>query len=254
VEERALDSLAVVADAHLAGEDPGTVAAFGDLLDGLVGRVEGLAILGDLFEVWAARPRLMAWHHRLVVDRLSEAARAGLRIFYLEGNRDYGVSALRGAPFEAVERDLGLRVAGRAVWLSHGDLVNRADRQYRLWCAVTRSRPAGALLNLLPGRAGRRLLAGLEGRLRATNVACRSSYPTLEVEAYLERLAAQGHEMVVLGHFHQERILRLGDAVLWVLPAWGEERRWLQIDETGVRLQGPATGPRSGTPARETRL
>jgi UDP-2,3-diacylglucosamine hydrolase len=250
VDVRTLDSLAVVADAHLAGEDPASIAAFGDLLDGLVGRVEGLAILGDLFEVWAALPHLLADHQRGVVERLAEAARAGLRIFYLEGNRDYRVSVLRGAPFETVERGLGLRVAGQSVWLAHGDLVNRADRQYRLWCAVTRSRPVGALLRLLPGRSGRRLLAGIEGRLRATNVAHKSYFPTGEAEAYLDERAAQGSDLVVLGHFHQERVLRRGKAVLWSLPAWGEERRWLQINEAGVLLQEPAGGPRSGTPAR----
>lgn len=229
------DAVALLGDAHLRERDP-EVGAFVAFLDRLPSDVGTLAIVGDLFAVWIGRPELQRAHHRQVVDALRRLRDRDCRVLYVEGNHDFFLSPLlAGDPFEAIApRDLDLETDGRRLHLSHGDLMNRRDRQYRAWRALSKNRLTFAAFNLIP-RAGRlRLADGLERGMARTNMEFRGGFPLAECLAYARPRVRAGADVIVFGHFHEERRIVIREegrsGTVFVLPAWRAGHRYLRID------------------------
>ncbi|HJQ97720.1 MAG TPA: UDP-2,3-diacylglucosamine diphosphatase [Candidatus Polarisedimenticolaceae bacterium] len=231
--------LVFVGDVHLDRGDP-DLAPFIAYLAAL-GETSGrIVLMGDLFNLWLADPRLEQDHHRVVIEELRRLRRSGVEVHYLEGNRDYRVGrAHLGTTFDAVS-DEGLveEWAGRRLWAAHGDLVNREDAQYRLWRRVSRSNPVWALFSSVPERRRFAIAEGIERRMRSTNTGMKRAFPEEEVRAYAGSRFAAGMEVVVLGHFHDEKDLREGVRRIVVVPAWKESRRHLRVDGSGaIRME-----------------
>ena len=230
-----MSDLVFVADVHLVEGDT-EAAPFHRFLRSLAGRVRTCVIVGDLFNVWIARRRFLSRDQARLLDVVRETARLGVTFKYVEGNRDYFVGETwSGDPFAEVAGDRLEERAGPArILASHGDLVNLADRQYRLWRAATRSVATRGLLALLPSGAGRALANGLEARLRGTNMRHKGSLPEPMLRAYASRAFAAGFSHVVLGHFHHETRMELDGGTLWILPDWRAGRRYLRFDAQGT--------------------
>ena len=226
--------LVFVGDVHLDRDDADLPAFLSYL--GALGRTCGRVVLmGDLFNLWLADPRLELAHHRAVIEELRRMRRAGIEVHYLEGNRDYRVGpAHLGTPCDAVS-DEGLveSWAGRRVWAAHGDLVNRGDSQYRLWRRVSRSGAVWAVFSAIP--EGRRFAVAesIERRMRGTNAGMKRDFPIEQVRSYSRDYLASGNDAVVLGHFHDEHDLDASPGRIVVVPAWKESRRHLRLDASG---------------------
>ncbi len=227
--------VALLGDAHLRESDE-EVTAFVDFLDGLPGDIRTLAILGDLFAIWIGSADLVRRHHREVVAALTRLRDRGCTLLYVEGNHDFFLGRLYDSdPFDRLATEaIDLRLAGRRAHLAHGDLVNRRDRQYLAWRALSKSRLFFSGFSLLP--AGIRLgIAGrLEKHLARTNLEFRRGFPVAECERYARERIRGGAEILVLGHFHEELRFEFkeGDstASVFVLPAWRAGHRYLRID------------------------
>jgi UDP-2,3-diacylglucosamine hydrolase len=228
-------SVALLGDAHLR-EGDAEVGAFVRFVDALPRDIRTLAILGDLFAVWIGSPDLLKAHHRNVIDALTRLRARGCSLVYVEGNHDYFLGRLYASTlFDRFSTDvLDMDLAGRRLHLAHGDLVNRRDRQYLAWRAVSKSRPFYSAFSLLPARTRVSIADGLEERLARTNQDFRTGFPFAECEAYARRRIGEGARVLVLGHFHEERRLdfREGErgGSVFVLPAWRAGHRYLRID------------------------
>ena len=226
---------ALLGDAHLR-EDDDEGAAFVRFLDSLPREIGTLAILGDLFSAWIGREELTRPHHAAIVEGLRRLRRRGCRLLYVEGNHDFFLRRMYATdPFESMdETGLDLRLAGRRAHLAHGDLVNRRDHQYRTWRAVSKNRLAFAAFNLIPLRRRARLVDDLERRMATTNMKARAGFPMEECLAYARTRLRLGIEILVFGHFHEERRIVVEDGgrrgTVYVLPAWRAGHRYLRID------------------------
>ena len=227
-------SVALLGDAHLR-EDDGEVEAFVRFLDHLPESIGTLVILGDLFAVWIGRAELTRSHHARVLEALRRLRNRGCRLLYIEGNHDFFLSRLyRGDPFETVVLDsLDLTLGGKPVHLCHGDLVNSRDRQYLAWRRISKHRLFFRLFNLLPAALRGRIIEWLERSLAGTNLAYRGVFPETEFEAYARTRVRDGREVLVFGHFHEEKRFDYVEGgrrgTVFVLPAWRESHRYLLI-------------------------
>jgi UDP-2,3-diacylglucosamine pyrophosphatase LpxH len=233
------EALAFIGDVHLDGGDP-AVGEFSALLERLSLKGRRIVLMGDLFNLWVARPEFERPHHREIVDRLVSIRRRGTVVRYLEGNRDYRVGdGHAGSAFDdATDGGIEEAFGGVRAFAIHGDLANPSDLQYRAWRSISRSRAMWALFNLLPrGRRGR-FAESLERRMRGTNLAYKRAFPEPEVRRYAATFVARGYDLVVLGHFHVEKSLEVEAGArrgrVCVLPEWKEHRRHLEIDRRGV--------------------
>src|SRR5437867_56587 len=198
-------AVALLGDAHLRESDR-EVAAFVQFLDALPRDVRTLAILGDLFAVWIGSPDLVRRHHRDVIEALGSLRARGCSLLYVEGNHDFFLRRLYGASlFDHLATDaIDLPLAGRRAHLAHGDLVNRRDRQYLAWRALSKNRLFFSAFSLLPAATRLRIADRLEERLARTNLNFRRGFPLAQCEAYARRRIAGGDEILVFGHFHEE--------------------------------------------------
>lgn len=224
--------LIYVADSHLTADDPET-DSFIAFLE-MVGPAAGaLYILGDLFNVWFGEPKFRMPHQQRVLSALSRLAAAGVPINFVEGNRDFSIRRnYLGAPFTEVGVEhLVARYGGRRILAAHGDEVNRRDRQYRMWKRLSKSAAVYGVFRLLPGPWGVSLGERLERKLSGTNIRHKTRFPMEECRQYAAHLFETTCDTIVLGHFHEERMLELPGGTVFVLPTWRGHHRYLVFRE-----------------------
>jgi len=238
-EEQAELYAAVVADGHLDGESE-SFSQFLVFLQNLpCTPVQALYILGDLFTLWLGAPRLQFSYHAHVIEALLELSHTGVRVIYVEGNRDYFLAPYYlNQPFTEIASEYSaLTVHGRRFYFAHGDLVNAHDRQYRLWRRFSRNRAVYSLFNSLPGLVAIRLAHYLEKTFRNTNRKHKTSFPAATCEHFAQGLFGQQYDVVIVGHFHyqyQRTIITNGRSKsLYVLPAWKDTPVYLEISLQG---------------------
>ena len=233
-----LDRAIFLSDAHLNQDDLHT-RNFLILAERAAEENVPLFLLGDIFDLWFGAPNLTFGFQKPVIERLRDLRRQGLRLYYVEGNRDFYLKKHHeGSTFQIVsEEEMRAEVGSRSVYLSHGDTVNRADLRYRFWKTLSKNRFAYGSLSLLPPSLVLPLANRVERGLRRTNVRFRGSFPEKESREFALRMFASGVDFVVLGHFHTEHLVRFapgqGPGVLVVLPAWKEEWRYFYLTAEG---------------------
>lgn len=167
--------------------------------------------LGDVFDVWVGLPgletpaqaRFLAW----VRARREQGRWVGLWL----GNREYFLDG-HAREFDLMGEGTGGGLQGESLRFEHGDLINAADGQYRLWNLLSRSGPFWLFFSLLPGAAGRALVASLERRLRTTNRAYKLAFPR---QAFAAAALLEAPATFVTGHFHTLEREGNGMALPW---------------------------------------
>lgn len=219
-------SIALIADAHLGG--PGGPA--GPLiaqLEALPGQgCRHLVLMGDIFQAFVGDRRFETPEIAAVVPALRQLRRQGMRIDYLEGNRDFFLAQSPYADaFDSVGLEVSFSVAGRRFLAVHGDGLNDRDWQYRFWRRLSKSAPSRFLVRRVPGALARRLVDSTEQRLSQTNFKHKAALPEEPIRRYAERRLAEGYDTLLLGHFHEERIWDVAGGRVLLLDAWFKSRR-----------------------------
>lgn len=223
-------AVAVVADAHLGG--PGGEA--GPLVEQLreipQRGAERLVLLGDLLQVWVGYPQYQTDEARALVDAVAFVRGRGIPVDYVEGNRDFFLG--RGplaAAFDRVGSETSFTTGGVRYLAVHGDGLNDRDRQYLAWRWLSKSLPVRAVVRSLPKRIVAPMIHSTERRLSGTNFKHKMRIPEEAIRAYAERRLAEGHDVLLLGHFHEPRTWKVAGGEVRLLEAWFSSRRveWL---------------------------
>lgn len=224
--------LIYVADSHLTTDDPET-DSFIAFLETVGPGAGVLYILGDLFNVWFGEPKFRMPHQQRVLTALSRLSASGVPIKFVEGNRDFSIRRNHlGAPFAEVGEDhLVERQGERRILAAHGDEVNSGDRQYLLWKRLSKSAAVYGLFRRLPGPWGVSLGERLERKLSGTNIRHKTSFPVEECRRYAGGLFGTVCDTIVLGHFHEERVMEMPGGTVFVLPTWRGHHRYLVFRE-----------------------
>jgi VanZ family protein/UDP-2,3-diacylglucosamine pyrophosphatase LpxH len=197
--------LILVADPHWQAELTGLEAA--------ATRFPGAdwLFLGDVFDVWVGLPAMETEAQGAFLAWVAARRAAGRWVGLWLGNREYFLDR-HAARFDLMGEGLGGRLEGEPLTWEHGDLINTADRQYRLWNLISRSAPLWLLFAGMPGGLARRVSAWLERKLRTTNAAYKLAFPR---DAF--RTAAETHPRTTFltGHFHTHEVEANGIALPW---------------------------------------
>jgi UDP-2,3-diacylglucosamine hydrolase len=230
----------LIADSHLGDRraPPGEFLAMLERLE----EPRLVVFLGDLFKVWLALPAYWDDQARAVLAGFARLRAAGTHLVFVVGNREFFLprdpaeARRRGLPFDAIVHDACVvSWGGRRYGLTHGDVVNRRDRQYLRWRRIARSRTLEALFRLLPGRLARRIAERLEGGMAATNQEIKIQYPRDELEAFAQTVLA-GLDGFFIGHFHRDETIPVpgGAALLRIVPDWHARRTVLRLHRSGA--------------------
>lgn len=226
----AVSCIAIVADAHLGG--PGGPA--GPLiaqLQALPGRgCRRLVLMGDLFQAWVGFRSFETEDVRAVVAALRELRAKGVRIDYVEGNRDF---FLAGSPyadaFDCIALETSFEAGGVRYLAVHGDGLNDQDWKYRFWRRLSKSAPVRLAVRATPRALANKMVHSTERRLSRTNFKHRAALPGAAIRAYAERRLAEGYDVLLLGHFHEPRVWKVAGGEVRLLDAWFRSREveWL---------------------------
>jgi UDP-2,3-diacylglucosamine pyrophosphatase LpxH len=223
-------SVALIADAHLGG--PGGPAG------PLVAQLQALpaqgcrrlVILGDLFQAWVGFPRFETAEVAAVTAALRGLRERGIEIDYIEGNRDF---FLAGSPyaaaFDRIGSEASFTVAGVRYLAVHGDGLNDRDWKYLFWRRLSKSAPIRFLVRNVPRRLAHRMVHSTERRLSQTNFKHRAAVPEQAIRRFAEHRLAEGHDVLLLGHFHEPRVFQVAGGEVRLLDAWFNSRavEWL---------------------------
>lgn len=82
-----------------------------------------------------------------------------------------------------------------------------------------------SVIRTLPESVVGRFVHGTERRLSGTNFKHKARVPEEAITRYAERRLAEGHDVLVLGHFHEPRVWRVEGGEVRLLDAWFRSRR-----------------------------
>jgi UDP-2,3-diacylglucosamine pyrophosphatase LpxH len=223
-------AVALLADAHLSGRGGAAGPLVAELAALPAAGCRRLVVMGDLFEAWVGHQHFETADVAAIVAALRGLRRRGLRIDYVEGNRDF---FLAGSPyadaFDEVSDEIAFEDGGTRYLAVHGDGLVEDDWKYRFWRRLSKSGASRLLAGRIPGPLARRLVTATERLLSRTNFKHRRRLPEAAIRRYAERRLAEGHDVLLLGHFHVARSWPLPGGEVRLLEAWFKTRRveWL---------------------------
>ncbi len=226
---------AVFADCHV-GRRPGDEEPFLAALEAAQKRgARAITLLGDIFHFFIAHPKFETAAIRRFLDAARRLKEAGVAVTYVEGNRDF---FLRGSYAESAFRSVcdeeTFEAGGRRFLATHGDLLNERDRPYRFWRFLSKNALSRAALDFVPKGMGNRLVSRVEGRLGRSNFKHKSRLPVEMIRAFAGKRFRGGVDVLLLGHFHKVWTDDFEGGRVEILPAFVEERRWMEIGEDGT--------------------
>jgi UDP-2,3-diacylglucosamine hydrolase len=221
---------ALLADAHLSGPGGAAAPLVAQLAALPAAGCGRLVLMGDLFQAWVGLRRFETPDVAAVVAALRELRRQGVVIDCIEGNRDFFLD--RGPYTDAFDRvgtEAAFEVGGVRYLAVHGDGLNDDDWRYRFWRRLSKSGPSRFFAGRVPGALARWLVTSTERRLSQTNFKHRVRLPEAAIRAYGERRLAEGHDVLLLGHFHDARRWQVAGGEVRLLAAWFNTRaiEWL---------------------------
>lgn len=235
----------VVGDVHLGPGSPDVTSAFLVFLEGLVGRVRHVVLLGDLFDAWVGDDQRDEPAVAPVLDALARVVAGGARVAFQAGNRDFLFRAGPDLALELWPDVVRTRWGERTVVLTHGDLLCTADVGYQRLRRVVRSRGFGHAARLTPGWVRRGVGKALRGASRRT--ARRAPRGVLALDYAEARRWLEGFDadLLVAGHVHtgvHHRLLAARGGEVIVLRDWDRGANAICYDDRGVRLVGFEVG------------
>ncbi len=218
-------TVAVIADAHLGGPG-GSAEPLIEQLRRLVDQgCRHIVLLGDLFHVWVGAHRYDTPEIRALTAVLLELKGQGIRLEYVEGNRDFFIgSGPYGELFDHVGDEVQFAVDGRRYLAVHGDGLNDRDYFYRFWSWLSKSAVSRFFMLHLPRSLARWLVGVTEKQLAKTNFKHKSVIPAEVIKGYAQRRLQEGFDVLLLGHFHEGRQWTVNGGEVLLLEAWFRTR------------------------------
>ena len=200
-------------------------------------------LVGDVFDFWLGHRSTLYRAAFPLLRRLAELVECGVDVHLFSGNHDpdpgdffaeIGVQVHEG-PYE-------ITLGGRRVRMEHGDTVDPRGLRHRLICQAVRHPVPRAVARVVPPG----VLWGLARRYsRVASHTYGEPLPPALLSTYLPARAAEGIDVLIMGHYHRavhHRTVVGGRPVCFFgLGDWVRQHTWLRFDGTFTlwRDQGP---------------
>lgn len=215
-----------VSDVHLHESLPRTTAAFLNFLRHYASNVERLYLLGDLFEYWPGDDDLRSPYHLQVVDALRSVSNAGVKLYWLAGNRDFlvGNDFARATGATLMQDPYVASIAGQAILLTHGDALCTDDADYMAFRQQVRNPAWQQQFLAMPLAQRKAIIDNMREQSRAAQRG--KTYDIMDVnqDAVTALFDAAHASIMIHGHTHRpaRHDYAHGEVhrVRYVLPDW----------------------------------
>jgi UDP-2,3-diacylglucosamine hydrolase len=235
-------AVAFISDLHLAPEDPAITRRFLAFVEAMVGRLQRLYILGDLFEIWIGDDELDAPFQAGIAGALRTLVDSGTPVAIMHGNRDFllGPAFMAASGASLLPDPSRIDLFGVPTLLMHGDSLCIDDQPYQDFRRQVRD-PAWQRAFLAQPIETRRAIAR-QYRADSRDAQTGKTMTILDVNpgAVAEAFLDSGCARMIHGHTHRparhESTVENGVRERWVLPDWYGEGGYLICDPSGCRL------------------
>lgn len=174
--------------------------------------IDDLYILGDFFDFWFCRKDRIHPEFQLVISKLVELQKTGVRIHLCEGNHDFFMKEyFQGVlGMEVFEEWAVIEMDRLRMLMSHGDTADASDRVYRMFRKILRSRPFYHVQRIIPDRL-RWFLAGTTSSASKQLNDDHSDYLVHKMLSFATGKLSGEYDAVIMGHCHKP-VLRYFDA------------------------------------------
>lgn len=211
-----------IADAHLLSPEDENYRKMLRFLGELEGNTRTLYLLGDIFQFWVGYQHCVFLPYVPLLDALFRLKQSGTRLVYVEGNHDFLLGPYFSDILECEIYPEGgdVEIDGLKVHLAHGDLMNPADKGYRLLRGLLRCRPAQLFKRLISADAMWGISVWMNRKSQAHHPQREERIDREQlIRDYAVRQLERGCAAVVTGHQHLPRqidhpqgsIIALGD-------------------------------------------
>ena len=182
--------------------------------------------MGDIFHVWVGSRRFETPEVRKVMPELKALRSQGIRVDYVEGNRDFFIqNSIYSDAFDSICLETDFEIDGKKHLCVHGDGLNDKDRQYLFWRRLSKSWPVKMVILNFPSSLAQKLIRSTEQKLAKTNFKHRTRVPQEAICGYGETRFREGYETLFLGHFHEPHQWQVDGGEVHCLDAWFNSRR-----------------------------
>ena len=230
-----------ISDLHLQPSHPHTADAFLAFLAERAMAAQELYLLGDLFEYWAGDDDLEASFHQWIVRAIRAVSDAGVKVYWIAGNRDFLVGAgfAQVAGLTLLAEPHIATIGGQRIALVHGDAQCTDDLKYMEFRAQVRQPAWQQQFLALPLEQRKQIIAGLREGSREAHTT--KSYEIMDVTpaAVAELFADTGTDVIIHGHTHRPALHQASGKRRYVLPDWEVDAQpprggWIAVDSHGA--------------------
>lgn len=233
-----------ISDLHLCESRPHITAAFLHFLSHTAINADALYILGDLFEYWAGDDDLDDPHHRSIIEAFKELADAGVKVFFMHGNRDLLISNgfCQAAHIALLQDPTLIALHGKKVLLSHGDALCTDDVAYLAFRTQVRNPQWQAEFLSQPLPARKKYIESIRSRSEHEKTQKSEQIMDVNAQAVAELLKMFDYPpLFIHGHTHRphQHMLNVDGHTItrWVLGDWYEQGSYLRCDAQGCVSQ-----------------
>jgi UDP-2,3-diacylglucosamine hydrolase len=203
---------------------------------------DALYILGDLFEAWLGDDDPNPYYAQMK-SAIRELADSRVPVFFMHGNRDFmiGDAFAAEAGVTLLSDPHPLKLHGKKILLSHGDILCTDDVEYQQVRAMTRNPEWQAMM--MAKSIEERIAFATQAREQSMARHEKIDEEIADVSQGAVEQTIQEYKVDVLLHGHTHRpavhTLRVNDHEVHriVLGDWYEQGSMVDWDENGPRLQ-----------------
>lgn len=230
-----------ISDLHLQADRPALTEAFLRFVDAPARNARQLYLLGDLFEYWAGDDDASDAFNAGIVTALRGLSDAGVKVFWIAGNRDFlvGDQFAAAAGLTLLPETWVIEDHGRRIVLVHGDAQCTDDVKYMAFRAQVRQPDWQQQFLAMPLAQRKQIIAGLRDNSRKDQGD--KSYEIMDVtpQAIADVFAQTDATIMIHGHTHRPALHEVDGRLRYVLPDWEPESTpqrggWIAIGDDGV--------------------
>jgi UDP-2,3-diacylglucosamine hydrolase len=229
-------------DIHLHPTLPQTTAYFLDFLKQQAPLSERLYLLGDLFEYWAGDDDMNEVYHQSIIHALRELSDAGVKIFWIAGNRDFliGSNFAAATGCQLLPDPSLIHLAGHALAITHGDALCTDDIDYLHFRSMVRQEQWQQDFLQRPLSQRKAIIEGLRISSKTEQKSKSAEIMDAHPDAISTLFAQLQVDTIIHGHTHRPAKHLHATGLRYVLPDWecdgaGQKLRggWLAMDHNG---------------------
>lgn len=197
-----------------------------------------LFIVGDLFDFWIEYGRIIRSDYFKILSVLAGLIGKGVKVHYIAGNHDFALGPFLTDQIgiQVHENSLSIAHNGTRLYVTHGDGLIKADKGYRLLKKCLRHPTLKAIYRLLHPSLGIGLATFFSKMSRRQERAQGPKFGHQQYRTVAWEIAAQGHDLIVMGHTHHPEIIRHQNKVYCNTGDWINSFTYATFADDTLRL------------------